>query len=93
MKKTKFCKAIILQLKKKIKEKTQRTAKVGLAFSVSLCQIPLVLTYQTKMLVLLACITDENRDTEVEHLAPAHTAAESRAENWTPVVKSGVQTL
>ena len=28
---------------------------------------------------------------EVEHLTPGHTAAEGRAENWTPVIESGIQ--
>ena len=36
---------------------------VGLVFSASLCQIPPVLTHQTKVLVLPPRITDENRDT------------------------------
>ena len=80
MQKTKFCKAIILLLKnnKRLKEKhththTQRTAMVGLVFSASLCQIPPVLTHQTKVLVLPPRITDENRDTERLGILPQVT--------------------
>ena len=75
MQKTTFCKAIILQLKnlKKIKEKTQRTAMVRLAFSSSLCQILPVLMKQTKTLVLPPSITDEDRDTEGLSILPQVT--------------------
>ena len=72
MQKTKFYKAIILLLKNKkiLKKKPQRTAKVGLVFSASLCQIPPVLMHQTKMLVLPPHFTDENRDTESLSILP-----------------------
>ena len=74
MQKTKFCKVIILLLKKKrLKKKTQRTAKAGLAFSASLCQILPVLMHHTKMLVLPPHITDENRDTERLSILPQLT--------------------
>ena len=68
---------------------------MGLAFSARLCQILRVLMHQTKRLVLPPRITDENRERhrEVEHIVPAHTAAGGRAENWTPVVESGVRML
>ena len=56
-----------------MKKKTQRTAKVVLAFSASLCQIPPVLTHQTKMVVLPPRITDENRDTERLSILPQLT--------------------
>ena len=56
-----------------MKKKTQRTAKAGLAFSASLCQIPPVLTHQTKMLVLPPRITDEIRDTERLSILPQLT--------------------
>ena len=44
-----------------------------LAFSASLCQIPPVLTHQTKMVVLPPRITDENRDTERLSILPQLT--------------------
>ena len=56
-----------------MKKKTQRTAKVGLVFSASLCQIPPVLMHQPKMLVLPPRITDENRDTERLSILPQLT--------------------
>ena len=46
---------------------------MGLAFSASLCQIPPVLTHQTKMVVLPPRITDENRDTEGLSILPQLT--------------------
>ena len=55
---------------KKIEEKSQRTAKVALAFSASLCQIPPVFMHQTKILLLPPHIKDKNRDTERLSILP-----------------------